>query len=131
MEPVWAKNPDAVCTWVKETTSADTWIAAARARRAKREAEGKAGIGTSTGNRRADAVIFSEIVKPSGHPAFDDAIKVIRSVRRAGFTVPPSKVAAGFTTTYQQAGIRVLQRQRPVKDAVRQAQAEAVKALGS
>jgi len=129
--PKGAKNPDAACTWMKEMTSADTWIAAARARQAKRDAEGKVNIGTYTGNQKADEVIFSTIVKPSGHPAFDEAVKVIRSVQQAGFTVPPSKAAAEFTTAYQQAGIRVLQGQQSAENALRQAQAEAVKALGS
>ncbi|WP_030455014.1 ABC transporter substrate-binding protein [Herbidospora cretacea] len=128
--PKGAKNPEAACVWMKEMTSAGTWIAAARARQAKRSAEGKVNIGTYTGNMKADDVIFREIVKPSGHRAYDDAVTVIRSVQQAGFTVPPSRAAAEFTTAYQQAATRVLQGAQPAADSLRQAQAEAVKALG-
>ncbi|WP_061296447.1 ABC transporter substrate-binding protein [Herbidospora cretacea] len=129
--PKGAKNPGGACTWMKEMTAADTWIAAARARQAKRAAEGKVDIGTYTGNQKADAVIFGEMRKPSGREAYDDAVEVIRSVQQAGFTVPPSKAAAEFTTAYQQAGTRVLQGEQTAEEALGQAQAEAVKALGS
>ncbi|RCG30962.1 extracellular solute-binding protein [Sphaerisporangium album] len=127
--PKGAKNPGAACAWMKTMTSADTWIAAARARADKRAKEGKVNIGTFTGNMKADDVIFSQIVKPSGRPAFDDAVKTIRSVQRAGFVVPQSGAAAEFQKTWQDAANRVLQGSQGAAEALRQAQAEAQRAL--
>ncbi|GAA1264299.1 extracellular solute-binding protein [Sphaerisporangium rubeum] len=127
--PAGAKNPGAACRWIKTMTEADAWIAAARARQDKRAAEGKVNIGTFTGNARADQVIFSEIVKPSGHKPFDDAVATIRSVQEAGFVVPQSGAAAEFTRVWQDAATRVLQGAQKPADALRQAQAEAKRAL--
>ncbi len=125
--PKGARNTDAACRWIKTMTSAKTWIAAARAdRRAK---EGKIDIGTYTGNVRADAVIFSEVVKPSGHRAYDEAVRTIRSVQEAGFAVPQSAAAAEFKKAWQDAGTRVMRGEQNAADALGQAQAEAQKAI--
>ncbi|GGS48499.1 sugar ABC transporter substrate-binding protein [Planobispora rosea] len=127
--PKGARNPDAACTWIKTMTAAETWIAAARARAAKRAQEGKAYTGTYTGNAKADEVIFSEIVKPSGKKPFDDAVKVIRSVQEAGFVVPQSAAAAEFKKAWEDAAIRVLQGDQKAADSLGRAQAEAQKAI--
>ncbi|GIH73695.1 extracellular solute-binding protein [Planobispora longispora] len=127
--PKGAKNPDAACTWIKTMTAADTWIAAARARADKRAQEGKAYTGTYTGNAKADEVIFSEIVKPSGKKAFDDAVKVIRSVQQAGFVVPQSAAATEFKKAWEDAAIRVLQGDQKTADSLGRAQTEAQKAI--
>ncbi|MGS2647150.1 ABC transporter substrate-binding protein [Streptosporangium sp. G12] len=127
--PKGARNPDAACSWIKTMTAADTWVAAARARADKRAKEGKVNIGTYTGNARADEVIFSDLVKPSGHQAYDDAVKTIRAVQNAGFVVPQSAAAAEFTNAWKDAGTRVLQGQQDAAAALRQAQAEAQKAI--
>ncbi|GAA3446216.1 extracellular solute-binding protein [Planomonospora venezuelensis] len=128
--PKGAKNPDAACAWIKTMTAADTWIAAARARAAKRAQEGKAYTGTYTGNAKADEVIFSEIVKPSGKKPFDDAVKVIRSVQEAGFVVPQSAAAAAeFKKAWEDAATRVLQGEQQPADALERAHTEAQKAI--
>ncbi|GAA3425524.1 extracellular solute-binding protein [Streptosporangium nondiastaticum] len=127
--PKGAKHPDVACRWMRTMTSADTWIAAAKARADKRAKEGKVNIGTYTGNVKADDVIFSEVVKPSGHKAYDDAVKTIRSVQQAGFVVPPSAAAAEFTKAWQDAGNRVLLGERKPADAMKQAQQQARQAI--
>jgi multiple sugar transport system substrate-binding protein len=127
--PKGARNPGTACQWMKTMTAADTWIAAARARADKRAKEGKVNIGTFTGNARADDVIFSQVVKPSGHRAFDEAVKTIRSVQQDGFVVPQSGAAAEFTNAWQAAATRVLLGQQDPGKALRQAQAEAQRAI--
>ncbi|GIH96168.1 extracellular solute-binding protein [Planobispora siamensis] len=127
--PKGAKNPDAACTWIKTMTAADTWVAAARARAEKRAQEGKAYTGTYTGNAKADEVIFSELVKPSGKKAFDDAVKVIRSVQEAGFVVPQSAAAAEFKKAWEDAGTRVLQGSQDAAESLSRAHTEAQKAI--
>ncbi|GAT64478.1 sugar ABC transporter substrate-binding protein [Planomonospora sphaerica] len=127
--PKGAKNPGAACAWIKTMTAADTWVAAARARAAKRAQEGKVYTGTYTGNARADEVIFSEVVRPSGHKAYDEAVKVIRSVQEAGFAVPQSGAAAEFKKAWEDAAVRVLQGERSAADALGRAHTEAQKAI--
>ncbi|GII75231.1 sugar ABC transporter substrate-binding protein [Sphaerisporangium rufum] len=127
--PKGAKNPQAACRWMKTMTAKDTWIAAARARADKRAKEGKINIGTYTGNAAADEVIFSQIVKPSGKPAYDDAVKVIRSVQQAGFVVPQSAAAAEFVKTWQDASTRVLLGRQDAAGSLDKAQRDAQRAL--
>lgn len=127
--PKGAKHPDAACQWIKTMTSADTWIAAAKARAAKRAQEGKPYPGTYTANAKADQVIFSQIVKPSGHPPYDDAIKTILGVQDKGFVVPQSAAAAEVRTAWLDAATRVTQGRQDAKAALAQAQQEAAKAL--
>ncbi|MET8157848.1 extracellular solute-binding protein [Sphaerisporangium sp. NPDC005289] len=127
--PKGAGNPDAACAWMKTMTSADTWIAAAKARARKRAEEGKVNIGTYTGNMKADEVIFSQVVKPSGHRPYDQAVTTIRSVQRAGFVVPQSGAAAEFTKAWQDAATRVLLGRQKAGPALKQAQQEAQRAL--
>ncbi|MFS1299111.1 ABC transporter substrate-binding protein [Streptosporangium longisporum] len=127
--PKGARNPDAACSWIKTMTAADTWVAAARARADKRAKEGKVNIGTYTGNAKADEVIFSEVVKPSGKKAYDDAVKTIRAVQEAGFVVPQSAAAAEFNTAWQDAGTNVLQGRQKAAQALAEADAKAQKAI--
>ncbi|WP_221891159.1 ABC transporter substrate-binding protein [Microbispora sp. KK1-11] len=127
--PKGAKHPDVACQWIKTMTSAGTWIAAAKARAAKRAQEGKPYPGTFTANAKADQAIFSQIVKPSGHKPYDDATKTILSVQDKGFVVPQSAAAAEFRTAWIDAATRVMQGRQDAKAALSQAQQEAAKAL--
>lgn len=127
--PKGARNPDVACRWMKTMTAAETWVAAAQARQDKRAQEGKANIGTFTGNAKADETIFSQVVKPSGNARFDEAVKVIRQVQPIGFAVPQSAAAAEFRKAWEDAGTRVLLQGQDPAQALRQAQAEAQKAI--
>ncbi|GLW20745.1 sugar ABC transporter substrate-binding protein [Microbispora amethystogenes] len=127
--PKGAKHPDVACQWIKAMTSADTWIAAAKARAAKRAQEGRPYPGTFTANAKADQAIFSQIVKPSGHKPYDDATKTILDVQEKGFVVPQSPAAAEFRTAWIDAATRVMQGRQDAKAALSQAHQEAVKAL--
>ncbi|MCT9931124.1 extracellular solute-binding protein [Planotetraspora sp. A-T 1434] len=127
--PKGARNPDAACQWIKTMTSADTWIAAAKARAAKRAQEGKVYTGTYTGNAKADKVIFSQIVRPSGHEPYDNAIKTILAAQAEGLVVPPSPAAAEFRTAWLDAATRVMQGRAEPQAALLQAHGEAQRAL--
>jgi multiple sugar transport system substrate-binding protein len=127
--PKGAKNAEVACAWMKTMTAADTWVAAARARADKRAKGGRIDIGTFTGNMKADDLIFSQIVKPSGHRAYDEAITTIRSVQRAGFVVPQSGAAAEITRAWQDAATRVLLGRQEAGEALGQAQQEAQRAI--
>ncbi|WP_218670826.1 ABC transporter substrate-binding protein [Microbispora sp. GKU 823] len=127
--PKGAKHPDVACQWIKTMTSADTWIAAAKARAAKRAQEGKPYPGTFTANAKADQAIFSQIVKPSGHRPYDDATTTILGVQDKGFVVPQSPAAAEFRTAWLDAATRVMQGRQDAKAALAQAHQEATKAL--
>ncbi|MEV4294210.1 ABC transporter substrate-binding protein [Microbispora rosea] len=127
--PKGARHPDVACQWIKTMTSADTWVAAAKARAAKRAREGKPYPGTFTANAEADQVIFSQVVKPSGHKPYDDATATILGVQDKGFVVPQSPAAAEFRTAWIDAATRVMQGRQDAKAALSQAHQEAAKAL--
>ncbi|MEU6427695.1 extracellular solute-binding protein [Microbispora sp. NPDC046973] len=127
--PKGAKHADVACQWIKTMTSADTWIAAAKARAAKRAQEGKPYPGTFTANAKADQAIFSQIVKPSGHKPYDDATATILGVQDKGFVVPQSAAAVEFRTAWIDAATRVMQGRQDAQAALSQAQQEAAKAL--
>jgi multiple sugar transport system substrate-binding protein len=127
--PKGARHPDEACRWITTMTDAGTWMAAARARAAKRAAEGKVYSGTFTGNARADQEIFSTVVKPSGHPRFDDAVKTMLAAQDHAFAVPPSPAGAEFKAAWQEAVNRVLFGRQSPRQALVQAQQEAEQAL--
>ncbi|NRQ31069.1 extracellular solute-binding protein [Nonomuraea sp. NN258] len=127
--PKGAANPAMACRWIKTMTAADTWIAAAKARQAKRTQENKVNIGTYTGNARADEVIFGQIVRPSGRKPFDDAVKTIRSVWGAGFSVPQTAASAEFRSAWENAVSRVLTGRQELRAALEQAQSESRAAI--
>jgi multiple sugar transport system substrate-binding protein len=127
--PKGAKHPDVACQWIKTMTATDTWIAAAKARAAKRAQEGKAYPGTFTANAAADRAIFAQVVKPSGHRPYDDATKTILSVQDKGFIVPQTPAAAEFRTAWLDASTRVMQGRQDSSAALAQAQQEAARAI--
>jgi multiple sugar transport system substrate-binding protein len=127
--PKGARHPDVACQWIKTMTATDTWIAAAKARAAKRAQEGKAYPGTFTANSKADQTIFSQVVKPSGHRPYDEATRTILSVQDKGFIVPQSPAASEFRTAWLDAATRVMQGRQDPRSALAQAQQEAVKAV--
>jgi multiple sugar transport system substrate-binding protein len=129
MIPKGAKHPDVACQWMKTMTSADTWLAAAKARAAKRAQEGKAYTGTYTGNVKADDVIFSQVVKPTGHEPYDAAIKTILDVQGKGFIVPQTPAASEFRSAWLDAATRVTLGRQDARTALAQAQREAQKAI--
>jgi multiple sugar transport system substrate-binding protein len=127
--PARAAHPAQACKWIKTMTDSRSWIAAAKARAAARRAGGKPFIGLFTGNRKADEVIFRDVVKPSGNAGFDAAVQTILRTQESGFSEPLTPAGEEFKTAWQDAVGRVLDgKQRPA-EALAQAQRQAQAAL--
>jgi multiple sugar transport system substrate-binding protein len=126
-----AKSPNAnqACKWIKTMTQSETWIAAAKARAAARQAAGKPFGGVFTGNKKADEVIFSDVVKPSGNPAFDKALQSVVRIQESGFAEPTLAAGEEFKAIWQDAVNRVLDGKQQPAQALAQAQQQAQAAL--
>lgn len=127
--PKGAKNPKAACTFAKEMTAVETWLAAARARLDSRKAAGQPFTGVYTGNVRADERIFAELYQPSGNARFDQAVQTIRTVQEAAFSIPASPAGAEFDKAWYDAVNRALAGQAEPAEALARAQREATEAL--
>jgi multiple sugar transport system substrate-binding protein len=126
--PKGAKNPTAACTWMKTMTSTSTWMAAAKNRASIRKAKNQPYTGISTGNSVADKQIYDQTYT-SINPYFDEAVKKVLDVQRFSFNIPASPASAEFLAAWQNAVNRVLAGQQSPKDALNQAQKEAVAAI--
>jgi multiple sugar transport system substrate-binding protein len=127
--PAKAKHAAQACKWIKTMTTADSWIAAAKARAATRKAAGKPFTGVYTGNKKADETIFGSIVQPTGNAAFDTAVKTVLEAQDSAFTTPSLAAGEEFKTAWSEAVNRVLSGQQKPADAMAQAQKEAQAAL--
>lgn len=127
--PAGSTHKDQACAWIKTMTDAPTWVAAAKARAQKRQAEGKAFTGVYTGNRVADQEIFGSLVQLEDRPAFDAAVRTVLRAQDDAFTMPASPAGSEFKTAWQNAVNRVLSGEQQSADALRQAQQEAQRAL--
>ncbi len=127
--PAKAKNPDQACEWIKTMTDSETWVAAAKARAAARQAEGKPYTGTYTGNSKADETIFGELVKPSGNAAYDRAVQAVLKAQESAFSMPSLAAGEEFKTAWQDAVNRVMTGQQKPAAAMAQAQKQAQEAL--
>jgi multiple sugar transport system substrate-binding protein len=126
-----AKSPHAgqACKWIKTMTDSQTWIAAAKARAAARQAAGKPFTGVFTGNKKADEVIFRDVVKPSGNPGFDAAVQTVLRTQESGFSEPALAAGEEFKAAWQDAVNRVLDGRQQPAQALAQAQQQAQTAL--
>jgi multiple sugar transport system substrate-binding protein len=126
-----AKSPhaDQACKWIKTMTDSQTWIAAAKARATARQAEGKPFTGVFTGNKKADEVIFRDVVKPSGNAAFDTAVQTVLRTQDSGFAEPALAAGEEFKAAWQDAVNRVLDGKQQPAQALAQAQQQAQAAL--
>lgn len=127
--PSGSKNKDQACKWIKTMTDSETWIAAAKARKEKRDGEKKPFSGVYTGNEKADETIFGEIVSLADYPVFDKAVKGVLDAQDSAFSFPASPAGSEFRTAWQDAVNRVLSGKQSPADAMAQAQKEAQQAL--
>jgi multiple sugar transport system substrate-binding protein len=125
--PKGSKNAAAACTWAKTMTSVDTWVAAAKNRIAVRKANGGVFTGLRTANLAADQAIYK--LQPKINPWFDQNVKTLVGVMPYSFSIPASPASSEFTTAWTAAVTRVLQGQQSPKQALDQAQKEAVDAI--
>jgi multiple sugar transport system substrate-binding protein len=125
--PKGSKNAAAACTWMKAMTSVSTWTAAAKNRAAVRAAKNQPYTGISTGNAIADQAVYKTVSK--FNPYFDQSVKKVLEVQRFSFNIPASPASAEFKQAWSDAATRVLNGQQTAKQALDQAQKEAVAAI--
>lgn len=120
-----AKSPHAeqACKWIKTMTASETWIAAARARAELRKKENKPFLGVFTGNKKADEVIFRDIVQP------DPAVQTVLQAQESGFSEPALAAGEEFKAAWQNAVNRVLEGKQTPAQAMAEAQQQAQAAL--
>jgi multiple sugar transport system substrate-binding protein len=126
--PKGAKNTQLACTWMKTMTSVNTWMAAAKNRAAIRKQKNQPYTGISTGNAVADKAIYEQTYTPI-NKFFDQAVKKVLDVQRFSFNIPASPASAEFKQAWNDAVNRVLAGQQSPKQALDQAQKEAVSAI--
>jgi multiple sugar transport system substrate-binding protein len=127
--PKGSKHPAEACEFARTMTATDTWIAAAKARKAALAAKGKPYTGTFTANKAADEQIFSQLVDAGNSKILRQGIQVVLSLQDKAVTMPPSAAAAEIQTAYEGAVGRVLAGKQNAQQALDQAQREAEKAL--
>jgi len=125
--PKGAKNPAAACAWMKAMTATKTWVTVANIRKANYAKKHQYWTGLFTANSKADAVIN----KPTaGEPKqWSSIINTVEHAERYSFALPASPASAQFNTAWTNAVNRVLQGQQSPKQALDQAQKEAVAAI--
>ncbi|MEU8612205.1 extracellular solute-binding protein [Actinoplanes sp. NPDC048791] len=127
--PAKSAHPTQACKWIKKMTEAGSWIAAAKARAAARQAKGAPFTGLFTGNVKADEVIFKDVVQPTGHAGFDAAVQTVLQTQQAGFSEPALAAGEEFKAAWQDAVNRVLAGRQQPAEALAQAQQQAQAAL--
>ena len=127
--PAKSPHPELACKWIKTMTDSPTWVAAAKARAAARQAKGQPFGGIFTGHQRADEVIFRDVVKPSGNPGFDAALRTVLQTQDAGVAEPLTAAGEEFKAAWQDAVNRVLDGKQQPAQALAQAQQQAQAAL--
>ena len=125
--PKGAKNAAAACKWMKAMTATKTWVTVANIRKAKYAQNHQFWTGLFTANANADAIIN----KPTaGEPKqWSSILNTVEHAEKYSFAIPASPASAQFQTAWTNAVNRVLQGQQTPKQALDQAQAEAVAAI--
>ncbi len=126
--PKGSKNAGAACTWARVITSVKAWMAAATNRLSIRQKAGQPYTALRTANAVADAQILKDTYK-SINPYFDEAIKKLDAVQRFSFGIPASPASSEFQTAWSTAVTNVLNGTQSPKQALDQAQAQAVAAI--
>jgi multiple sugar transport system substrate-binding protein len=125
--PKGSKNYAAACKWMKAMTATKTWVTVANIRKAKYAQKHQFWTGLFTANAKADAIIN----KPTaGEPRqWSSIINTVEHAEKYSFALPASPASAQFNTAWTNAVNRVLQGQQSPKQALDQAQKEAVQAI--
>jgi multiple sugar transport system substrate-binding protein len=125
--PAGSENPAAACRFAKTMTSVDSWMAAANARKAARDADGKPFTGLLTGNSVADEQIKA-MVTDTGD-TWAEGIDAMYEANDHTFTLPANPADNEFKQIYLDAANRVINGQASAADSLAQAQEDAQKAL--
>ena len=127
--PRGASNPGLACRWIKAMTRVESWLQAARVRKAARKAQGAPFLPVWTANKVADRRIVGTVYEPLGNRDFNRAVRLILKVQDASFIIPPSAASAEFDQAWNDAVDRVLSRQQSAAASLRRADREAQRAL--
>lgn len=125
--PSGSANPEGACRFARVMTSTDAWRAAAEARLAARDAEGKPFTGILTGNVAADEIV-RELVSDGGEP-WNTAVAAMYEANDHTFALPANPADAEFKSAMFDAVNQVLNGQATAADALAAAQEEAQSAL--
>lgn len=125
--PSGTENAAAACRWARAMTSVDAWRAAADARLAVREEEGKPFTGILTGNTVADEEI-REMVTSGGEP-WDSGIEAMYEANDNTVSMPANPADAEFEQAMQDAVNSVLNGEATPEEALAKAQETAQSAL--
>lgn len=125
--PSGAENPAAACRFARVMTSLDAWQAAADARLAARNEEGKAFTGILTGNTEADAMI-RDMTTADAEP-WATAVEKMYEANDSTFSLPANPADAEFKSAMFDAVNAVLNGQKEPADALAEAQEKAQSAL--
>lgn len=125
--PSGTENAAAACRWAKAMTSVDAWRAAADARLAVREEEGKPFTGILTGNSVADEEIRGMVT--SGGEPWDAGIEAMYEANDHTVTLPANPADAEFEQAMQDAVNSVLNGEATAEEALAEAQTTAQAAL--
>jgi multiple sugar transport system substrate-binding protein len=124
-----AKNKDDACEFMKSVTSAEAWIAAARARAEARAAAGEQYTGTYSGNSVADETIFGELANEETAGRSWPGVDILVRGMPNAYEFPPIPGGAEFERAWQDAVRRVLEEGVPASEALGDADAEAQAAI--
>ncbi len=125
--PSGSDNPEAACRWARAMTSVDAWRAAAEARLALREEEGKPFTGILTGNAVADEEIRG-MTTDGGEP-WNSGVSAMYEANENTVSLPANPADAEFDDAMQEAVNRVLNGQAEPAEALAEAQETAQAAL--
>ncbi|GAA1821934.1 ABC transporter substrate-binding protein [Agromyces salentinus] len=125
--PSGTENAAAACRWARAMTSVDAWRAAADARLAVREDEGKPFTGILTGNSVADEEIRGMVT--SGGEPWDAGVEAMYEANDHTVSLPANPADAEFEQAMQDAVNSVLNGEATAEEALAEAQETAQKAL--
>jgi multiple sugar transport system substrate-binding protein len=127
--PAGAEHPEEACAFIATMTDADTWVTAAKARKAALAKEDKSYGGTFTANHVADERIFGEIYDAPPGSVLDKGARMALSLQDKVFSWPANPAGAELLSAWESAVLRVLQGQQTPEQAMAQAQQEAEAAI--
>ena len=125
--PSGTENAAAACRWAKAMTSVEAWRAAAEARLAAREEEGKPFTGILTGNSVADEEIRGMVT--SGGEPWDAGIEAMYEANDHTVSLSANPADAEFEQAMQDAVNSVLNGEATPEEALAEAQETAQQAL--
>jgi multiple sugar transport system substrate-binding protein len=125
--PSGTENAAAACRWARVMTSVEAWQAAAEARLAVREEEGKPFTGILTGNSVADEEIRGMVT--SGGEPWDSGVEAMYEANDHTFSLPANPADAEFEQAMQDAVNSVLNGEATPEEALAEAQETAQQAL--